>query len=391
MSSSAQKIQLSDFAVSATRGFLPEKDPLLCLPAAYSVWDEVAAQLPKLLVSTKTREYIDRMPLLDVAGLQSDAELERAMVVLSYLGHSYVWFGDSPAHKIPPSLAVPWAKVAERLGRPPILSYASYALHNWRRLDAAKPVELGNIGLLVNFWGGADEEWFVLVHVEIEMRCAEAMQGAAEAVNAASADDVAGIEKALMKIEASLASAHATLERMPELCDPYIYYHRVRPYIHGWKNHPVLTKGLLYEGVSSFGGMPQQFRGETGAQSSIVPAIDAVLGIAHQNDPLRPYLLEMQDYMPPKHRAFVRRLESGPSVRPAVIREKDSNQGLRDHYNACVTWLEKFRGLHLQYAAQYIHLQAQKSVTNPNAVGTGGTPFMPYLTKHRDETGSHRV
>jgi len=37
---------------------------------------------------------------------------------------------------------------------------------------------------------------------------------------------------------------YATLKRMPERCDPYIYFHRVRPYIHGWKNHPDLPAGV---------------------------------------------------------------------------------------------------------------------------------------------------
>jgi indoleamine 2,3-dioxygenase len=40
----------------------------------------------------------------------------------------------------------------------------------------------------------------------------------------------------------------ATLGRMPERCDPYIYYRRVRPYIHGWKGNPALPEGLIYEG-----------------------------------------------------------------------------------------------------------------------------------------------
>ena len=43
------------------------------------------------------------------------------------------------------------------------------------RLDKSRPVELGNIVCLTNFLGGVDEEWFRLVHVEIEARAAPAL------------------------------------------------------------------------------------------------------------------------------------------------------------------------------------------------------------------------
>jgi indoleamine 2,3-dioxygenase len=49
---------------------------------------------------------------------------------------------------------VPWYELSEQLGRPPVLSYASYALDNWRRLDPNAPIELGNIVLLQTFWQG---------------------------------------------------------------------------------------------------------------------------------------------------------------------------------------------------------------------------------------------
>jgi len=45
-----------------------------------------------------------------------------------------------------------------------------------------------------------------------------------------------------------------------------------------------------------------------------------------------------------------------------------------------------FRAKHLEYAGTYIHAQAQVTPGNPSAVGTGGTPFMVYLRKHRDES-----
>lgn len=66
---------------------------------------------------------------------------------------------------------------------------------------------------------------------------------------------------------------------MGEKCDPYVYYHRVRAPMAGWRNNPALPNGLLYEGVSE---VPLQLYGETGAQSSVVPALDAALGIQHE-------------------------------------------------------------------------------------------------------------
>jgi indoleamine 2,3-dioxygenase len=182
---------------------------------------------------------------------------------------------------------------------------------------------------------------------------------------------------------------HASLKRMPEWCDPYIYYHRVRPYIHGWKNHPDLSNGVIYTGVEAYGGRAQQFRGETGAQSAIVPALDALLGVRHKEDILRAYLMEMRTYMPPAHRAFIESLEARGSVRPFV--ERIGSSRLTGLYNACIEGLDRFRSLHLEYAAAYIFRQAQTDDKNPHAVGTGGTPFMPYLTKHRDETAEHRL
>ena len=99
------------------------------------------------------------------------------------------------------------------------------------------------------------------------------------------------------------------MNRMPEKCDPFIYYNRVRPYIFGWKNNPATPDGVIYEGVEQFAEEPQLFRGETGAQSSIVPALDALLGVTHSDDPLRAYLDEMRLYMPKEHRELLNGLD----------------------------------------------------------------------------------
>ncbi len=373
------------------RGFLPTLDPLATLPSRFAVWDEVAAELPKLLIAGQVRRTLEDLPQLDADQLSDELQYRRAMLILSYLGHAYVWAGPTAADRLPATVAMPWYTVARRCHRPPMLSYASYAMDNWRRLDLNGPIRLGNIVLLQEFLGGIDEEWFILVHVEIEAKAAPGLAAILPAQAAVTADEPGQLIDHLDAIAASLQQMWDTLKRMPEHCDPYIYYNRVRPYIHGWKDHPALPDGVVYEGVEAYGGKPQRFRGETGAQSSIIPSLDAALGVVHRDDPLRPYLQEMREYMPPHHRVFVESVEQGPSIRSYVLERGPSLPELRRAYNECVQRLASFRTQHLGYAHRYIHSQSQVGASNPTQVGTGGTPFMPYLRKHRDETLAHLI
>ncbi len=380
---------LKGFELSRERGFLPAQDPALALPRGFEVWDELGRELPKRLLAGNVRRVLGGLPVLATESLPLGAPLRRAMLLLSYFGHAYVWGEPEPTDHVPAAIAVPWSAVAKRLGRPPVLSYASYALDNWRLLDRAGRLELGNVAIVQNFLGGADEDWFILVHVEIEARAAGLLSQIGPACAAAARRDAHALTERLAGIASGIERLCEALQRMPEHCDPYVYYHRVRPYIHGWKNHPLLPHGLVYEGVAELGERPQSFRGETGAQSGIVPVLDAALGVVHADDPLRAYLLEMRAYMPPRHRAFVEAVEAAPSIRAAVV--SCGSRELGEAYNDCLRWLEAFRSTHLDYAARYIYRQSQSAASNPTAVGTGGTPFMPYLKKHRDETAQGRV
>src|SRR5260370_25310579 len=127
------------------------------------------------------------------------------------------------------TLGCPWDQVAESLGRPPVLSYSRYALYNFLRFDASREIECGNLGLIQNFLGGIDEEWFILIHVDIERKAAPAMAMLHACLDAAEAGDAERLEALLAQVSVAIDSMYGTLKRMPEWCDPYIYYHRVRP------------------------------------------------------------------------------------------------------------------------------------------------------------------
>ncbi|MFQ5697265.1 MAG: hypothetical protein ACE5IL_03145 [Myxococcota bacterium] len=381
-------VDLKRFGVSPERGFLPSPDPLVALPERFEPWETVASELAGLRLAGALGPTLESLPPFGVTSLAGEAEFRRAMLLLSFLGHAWVFGQGAPVARIPAKLAGPWCSVARELGRPPVLSYASYALENWRRLDPAGPIALANLSILQGFGGGQDEAWFITIHVAIEARSAPLLRALGPAQRAARDGDARALEAHLDTIGDALECITATLSRMPEHCDPYIYFQRVRPWIHGWKDHPALPEGVIYEG--QWQDRPQRFRGETGAQSSIVPALDSALGVSHGDDPLRAYLAEMRDYMPPRHRAFIEAIEAGSSVRAAVREGAQGSPSLRESYDRCLQWLERFRSVHLEFAHRYIFAQSRAASANPSDRGTGGTPFLRYLEKHRDETARTR-
>jgi len=383
--------KVSDYEISPERGFLCAVDPALVeLPSDLGPAVEAAADLPRTLLTGRVRAHLEQLPELDLTVFCAEAAepaLRSAMRRYAFMTQAYVWGEPVAPARLPAMLAKPIWALARRLGEKPLLSYSAYVLDNWGRLDPTAPIALDNLFTVQNFLAGQDEAWFVLVHVAIEARAGAMLAQTPGLIEAGARRDAAAAERGLAAVAAVWDDVNAIFDRMPQRCDPYIYFHRVRPYIHGWKDNPALGAGLVYEGVAETRGEFQAFRGQTGAQSSIVPALDALLGVRHGQDPLRIYLDELHAYRPPAHRRFIDRLRTQSRLRDFVA--SAGRPALREAYNACVVGLGRFRTRHLEYAASYIHRQAKDSVGNDTDVGTGGTPFMAYLKKHRDETAAH--
>lgn len=377
-------------------GFLPTVPPLreyINTNDSLSRIQEIASSLPKLLLTDRLDRTIqslsdDSLNVDCIIQENSEDEIHLAMVHLSFIAHAYILGGAEPKQFLPKAIAEPWVRLSEILHRPPVLSYASYCLHNWYLVNQEDPIDLDNVALINNFLGGIDEDWFVTIHVCIEDAAKEAVQTCAEISLCDYESGEPIIKDHLESISNSLKEVNDIFKRMPERCDPYVYYHRVRPFIFGSKDNPDLENGVTYDG--EFNNKPQFYRGETGAQSSIIPSLDGALGIEHTEDNLRHYLNEMRDYMPVEHREFIKYVESNSNISEIV----NSSTNLIHAYNQCLEEIRQFRALHLQYARTYIHSQSKQK--NPFGVGgstirgTGGTPFMSYLKKHRDETNNQK-
>ncbi len=386
-------LDLADYDMSKERGYLCRFNAEeIELPGEMHQVRDVAMRLPQILPTGRVRDLLKgSLPETDLSeflATATDAQARLAMVHYSFMVQSYVWGEPDAPTILPKCLAMPMVAIADHLGQQPLLPYSSYVLDNWGRFDSDKGITLDNIYMLQHFLGGQDEAWFVLIHVAIEAQAGSALGLMGPIVKCVNNNDLEDAQKHLEEMASIWDKINAIFDRMPERCDPYVYFERVRPYIHGWRDNPALPHGIIYEGTR-FGSEAQAFRGQTGSQSSIVPAMDALLGIGHAADPLKEYLDQLHIYRPTDHRRFIDDVRAQSRLRGFV--EKIKNKGLADAYNANVQAISDFRTRHLEYAASYINKQGKKSDGNDTDVGTGGTPFMKYLKKHRDETKANLI
>lgn len=377
---SVQSSTLAPFGISPDTGFLPACDPLTRLPAYFQAWDDLGAQLPALLLAGQARKAIARLPELEIERLEGEAERERALLLLSTFVSAYVWGMPKPAEHIPRPLAVPLCRLAEQMGRKPIIHHAANVLNNWRRLDPARPIRLGNLAMIQGFLTSSDEAWFILVTVEVEVEGAAAPAELLRLQEAIERKNTAALAKSLERLATTIGRMEAALRRMYEQCDPYIFYHRVRPFFASW-NPP----GVIYEGVSE---RPQVCAGGSAGQSALVQSLDAALSVRHESAASRPFIQEMREYMPPPHRRFVETMERGPDLRAYVMAHETDAPQLMDRYNACIAALDQFRYLHLKIAVEYISQQAPPGAEGK---GTGGTDLRAFLGAVKKETRARHL
>nr|XP_058905302.1 indoleamine 2,3-dioxygenase 1 isoform X2 [Kogia breviceps]XP_058905303.1 indoleamine 2,3-dioxygenase 1 isoform X2 [Kogia breviceps] len=367
------------------------------LPHPYDAWISIAKNLPELIKNGQLRAEVEKLTTFSIDGLQGHKSQRLAHLVLGYITMAYVWGeGGGDVRKVLPSnVAVPYCKLSEKLGLPPILVYADCVLANWKKKDPSGPMTYENMDILFSFPGGDCGKGFFLVSLVVETAAASAIKVIPIIFNAIQHEDPDTLQKALRDITSCLHKALEMFHQIHEYVDPNLFFNVLRIYLSGWKGNPLLSDGLLYEGVWD---TPKKFAGGSAAQSSIFQCFDILLGIQHTvggvpSDSAAEFLQEMRTYMPSAHQNFLRSLESGPSVRKFVLAKGDAT--LQETYNECVQAMVSLRNYHLQIVAKYIVIPASQSSkkkqtseepSKPNGKGTGGTDIMPFLKTLRSTT-----
>ena len=200
---------------------------------------------------------------------------------------------------------------------PPILSYDGYAFYNWKRFLKGGPITLGNIDAVQNFVHLYDEHWFILVHVEIEAIAARILDAIATVQAALDAKAPDPIDDAVRDIVGAINEQVRVLRRIEKM-DPALYYKTFRPYIRFIENveYEADVAGARVS-AGSAARLRISFRGETGAQSSIMPLLVAFMKIPHRTSMLTAHLLDLRNYMPAEHRALIAAVEAMPNIRVA--------------------------------------------------------------------------
>ena len=275
--------------------------------------------------------------------------------------------GLAERRALPRAVARPLWELSQIVDRPPSLTYASYVLSNFTT-PVAPRTAAADFAVGQTPSGTADEEWFIAVHQSVESVGGEVV-AAVDAIDVGLTEqDGAALSNALDSIESCLDFAVRTMPTIRERLDPEVFRDEIRPLLYG---HDVIT----FEGVH---GAPQvSYIGETGAQSGVIRAADALLGTRHTPGMVTS-MNRFLDCAPPWHQRYLIKVAGiGSKLAQAELPTR-----IREARRRALCALTEFRRVHLSVVTDYLAPEG----TSLSERGTGGTHFQVWLQRLIDET-----
>ncbi|KAJ4376165.1 hypothetical protein N0V83_001446 [Neocucurbitaria cava] len=387
---------LPAFMVSTTRGFLPRQEPVVELPKEFAALESLLQRMPVKTLSGEpgllAKFTFGDTLVKELPDLTAEVEKYRDdLVVMNALYRDYSFLASAyllePCHErhlrgeqyglgrqsLPRCIALPIVKVAEIAGFKPFMEYAgSYALFNYRLEDPEKGLDYDNLRLIRAFEHGLDptssEAGFVLVHIAMVKESGALVQGAAEMLEGCTAKDREQFDEGLRTLVGGLSKVNAVMNTMWNRSKPQSYT-TFRTFIFGITSQSMFPNGVIYEGVSE---EPMSFRGESGANDSMIPMCDNLLQIHMPETPLTDILKDFRQYRPGNHREFLEAVRD--CAQQSGIREFAKGDSVSAAlYLQALDQVRDFRWRHWCFTREYI----LKHTSHPTA--TGGSPIVTWL------------
>ena len=151
-------LNLANYDITPDRGYLTPHDmDKVTLPDAFRPIVEAGRKLSDYITAGHVHKFLDQLPEIDMdkhLPVLSDAQLRMLMVHYSFIIQTYVWGEKKVGDVLPRNLAVPYCKLADKIGQFPLLPYSAYTLDNWGKLDPNGPISVENIYVIQNFIDG---------------------------------------------------------------------------------------------------------------------------------------------------------------------------------------------------------------------------------------------
>jgi len=177
-------------------------------------------------------------------------------------------------------------------------------LNNFYRINTKESVTINNIKLHRSFFNMKAEDGFILVHVAINQHSGMLVKTGLDVLKYAELEEREHFNSSLREMKEVMMYMNQEFERMYYESDP-LDYNTFRTFIMGIKNQPMFPKGVVYDGC--FDNKPQSFRGESGANDSIIPFCDNILQITQfmPSNPLTEILRDFRTYRPKNQEKFL--------------------------------------------------------------------------------------
>lgn len=362
------------FAINETNGFLPQKDPLEVLPEKYSKLQLILNNLHELIKDKNELE----LAIATFPDYMDEIKSEVDIYVIQALFRGYAFVASAyllqPAHLdqkdgiygvarqiLPQNVAQPFEYVAEKLQIFPYMEYHyAYSLGNYVKIDKDKDYSYDNLKMACSFSGGADENGFIMLHVDIVSKTAQLIQGIRTFLEGNQLDGLQLVLNASKEIN----------QRRQQMWNASNYknYNNFRAFIMGIKgNEKIFGNGVLYEGCTN--KELRTYRGQTGAQDDTIPTLDIFTGVVnyYPDNDLTSYLLNLRQYRPIVMQTFFKDLEQ------CTINYLTLPLECKKVLYLILTEIYNFRNGHWQFVQKYI----MSNTKYANA--TGGTPIISWI------------